>query len=53
MGDVEVLDTTRLATATVPEATELIIVEPPVAMFLTPYDTFVEVAIFYPIMKAR
>jgi hypothetical protein len=40
MGEVEVLDTTRLATANVPEET-VVTVDPPVLMFFTPYDTLV------------
>jgi hypothetical protein len=40
MGEVEVLATTRLATAKVPDET-VVTVDPPVLMFLTAYDTFV------------
>jgi hypothetical protein len=40
MGEVEVLDTTRLAIANVPEET-VVTVEPLVLTFLTPYDTLV------------
>jgi hypothetical protein len=41
IGEVEVLDTTRLAIAKVVADATVVAVEPPVLTFLTPYDTLV------------
>jgi hypothetical protein len=41
IGEVEVLDTTRLAIATVVDAATVVTVEPLVLTFFTPYDTLV------------
>jgi hypothetical protein len=53
IGAVLVFDRMMLDTATVPEETELITVEPDVLTFFTPYDTFVYVAMCYPIINAK
>lgn len=52
IGDVVVLEITKLDTAKVPEDT-VVSELPAVLMFFTAYDTFVYVAIVYPIINAK